>query len=201
MSAQAPRGKPDHDELRRRAAQTELVVFDVDGVLTDGGLHYGPDGEVQKRFDVKDGMGMVMARLVGLRCAVLTARTSRIVEVRGAELGLAAVLQGRKDKGAGLRELLAQLGVAAARCAYMGDDVNDLSPMEQVGLAACPSDAAAEVRQQAAYVAHASGGRGAARELIELCLRSSGRWAQALQLMQGPGGGRPDQDPHLPGAR
>ena len=190
MSDDAPRRKPDGDELRRRAARVELIVFDVDGVLTDGGLYYGPSGEAFKRFDVKDGTAIVMARLVGLPCAVLTARSSKIVEVRAQELGIATVFQGRKDKAQGLRDLLAHLGVDARRVAYMGDDVNDLGAMETVLLSACPTDAALEVRQRVDYVAHREGGRGAARELVELCLQSSQRWLKALEIMYGSRGGR-----------
>jgi 3-deoxy-D-manno-octulosonate 8-phosphate phosphatase (KDO 8-P phosphatase) len=177
--------KPASEELHARAAAVELLIFDVDGVLTDGGLYYGPDGEAMKRFDVKDGHGIVMARLVGMKTALLTARSSRIVETRARELGMTAVLQGRKDKEAGLDELLTQVGVAPSACAYMGDDVNDLGPLRRVGLAACPADAAPEVRQHALFVAKQGGGRGAARELVELCLKSNGRWAKALELMYG----------------
>ncbi len=178
--------KPNQDELTTRAARVKLFVFDVDGVLTDGGLYYGEAGELMKRFDVKDGHGMVMARLAGMKTALLTARTSSMVEVRGRELKLDAVLQGRKHKGPGLKELLAQLQVSAEECAYMGDDVNDLAPMALVGLAACPADAAPEVRQEAHYVARNRGGHGAARELIELCLRASGRWESTVQFMRDP---------------
>jgi 3-deoxy-D-manno-octulosonate 8-phosphate phosphatase (KDO 8-P phosphatase) len=178
--------KPNQDELTTRAARVKLFVFDVDGVLTDGGLYYGEAGELMKRFDVKDGHGMVMARLAGMKTALLTARTSSMVEVRGRELKLDAVFQGRKHKGPGLKELLAQLQVSADECAYMGDDVNDLAPMALVGLAACPADAAPEVRQEAHYVARNRGGHGAARELIELCLRASGRWESTVQYMRDP---------------
>lgn len=179
-------GKPDHDELRRRAAAVKLLVFDVDGVLTEGGLFYGADGELFKRFDVKDGHALVMARLVGLPAAVLTARTSKIVEARGRELGLAAISQGQKDKPAGLAALLRELGgVDPKAVAYMGDDVNDLGVMELVGLSGCPSDAVPEVRGQASFVAQNPGGRGAARELVELCLKASGRWQQALEIVRG----------------
>jgi 3-deoxy-D-manno-octulosonate 8-phosphate phosphatase (KDO 8-P phosphatase) len=173
-------------ELERRASAIGLVVFDVDGVLTDGGLYYGPQGEALKRFDVKDGHAIVLARLVGLRCAILTARTSEIVAIRAAELKLAAVYQGRKLKGPALDELLRELQVAPEACAYMGDDVNDLDPMGRVGLSACPADAVPEVRAQASFVTQSAGGRGAARELIELCLKASRRWEQSLERMFGP---------------
>jgi 3-deoxy-D-manno-octulosonate 8-phosphate phosphatase (KDO 8-P phosphatase) len=184
MVTEAP-SKPGKEELTSRAARVRLLVFDVDGVLTDGGLYYGADGELMKRFDVKDGHALVMARLSGLPAAVLTARTSSIVEVRGRELGLAAVFQGRRDKGAALDELLGQLGVPPEACAYMGDDHNDLAPLSRVGLAACPADAVPEVRQEVHFVTQNPGGRGAARELVELCLKSSGRWDDAVGLMRG----------------
>jgi 3-deoxy-D-manno-octulosonate 8-phosphate phosphatase (KDO 8-P phosphatase) len=179
--------RPGKDELTERAARVRLLVFDVDGVLTDGGLYYGDSGEVMKRFDVKDGHALVMARLAGLPSALLTARSSSIVEVRGRELGLAAVFQGRKDKTAGFHELLAQLSLPPEACAYMGDDLNDLGPLGLAGLSACPSDAAPEVRQQVHYIARSPGGRGAARELVELCLRATGRWEATVQHMRSPG--------------
>lgn len=170
-------------ELQALARRIELVVFDVDGVLTDGGLYYGPQGELMKRFDVRDGHGMVMARLTGLKVALLTARRSEAVEVRGRELGLTAVYQGQKDKAAGLSRLLEELHVSPQACAYMGDDVNDLPPMELVSLPACPANAAAEVRSAALFVSRQEGGYGAARELIELVLRATDRWKKALSLM------------------
>ena len=176
--------KPGSQELSAKAAEVQLLVFDVDGVLTDGGLYYGPDGEVLKRFDVKDGHALVMARLLGLKAAVLTARTSRIVEVRGRELGFVAIEQGHKDKAAGLRQLCERVGVAPSSCAYMGDDINDLAPMEMVGLSACPADAVLEVRQSAIFVSQAPGGRGAARELVELCLKSTNLWERGLEMMR-----------------
>lgn len=176
--------KPNRDELTERAARVRLLVFDVDGVLTDGGLYYGDQGEAMKRFDVKDGHGLVMARLAGLRTAVLTARSSSIVEVRGRELGLSAIYQGRKDKVTGMKELLTQLAVPAEQCAYMGDDLNDLGPLGMVGLSACPADAALEVRQEVHYIARNPGGHGAARELVELCLRATGQWEATVRHMK-----------------
>jgi 3-deoxy-D-manno-octulosonate 8-phosphate phosphatase (KDO 8-P phosphatase) len=171
-----------------RARRVKLVVFDVDGVLTDGGLWYGPDGEVLKRFDVKDGHAMVLARLTGLPVALLSARSSRIVEARARELQLAKVYQGRREKGPAFAELCAQLHVSPEEAAYMGDDVNDLPAMDQAGLSACPSDAAPEVRHQAHFVSTRPGGHGCARELLELVLRATGRWEKALEWMRRPAG-------------
>jgi len=168
-----------------RARSIKLVVFDVDGVLTDGGLWYGPDGEVMKRFDVKDGHAMVLARLTGLPVAILTARTSKIVETRATELKLAKVFQGRREKGPALLELCGELNVTPAETAYMGDDVNDLPAMAACGLTACPGDAVAEVKSQVHFVSQHPGGRGAARELIELVLKQTGRWADAMAHVAG----------------
>lgn len=183
----AASGKPGEDELRKIAATIQLIVLDVDGVLTDGGLFYGPDGEALKRFDVKDGHGIVMARLAGLPAAVITARTSSIIEVRGKELGFKAIYQGRKMKGPALLELCNELTVAPANCAYMGDDTNDLHPMSLVGLPACPADAVPEVRSAAKFIAKNPGGHGAVRELFELCLRASNRWEAAMSHMRPAG--------------
>lgn len=183
MTFSRTEGKPGSDELQARAAAVRLLVFDVDGVLTDGGLYYGARGELAKRFNVRDGHGIVMARLVGLPAAILTARTSRIVEVRGKELGMVAVVQGRKEKTSALLELLQQQGVPPEACAYMGDDTNDLGPMSVVGLPASPADGAPEARARALFVSQSPGGHGAARELVELCLKASNRWTKALDFM------------------
>ena len=166
--------------LDERAARIKAVVFDVDGVLTDGGLWYGPDGEVMKRFDVKDGHAMVLARLTQLPVALLTARTSRIVDTRAAELKLAKVFQGRREKGPAFEELARELGFLPTELAYMGDDVNDLPAMTRSGLSGCPADAVPEVREAVHFVAKHPGGRGAAREFIELVLKATGRWDAAL---------------------
>ena len=169
-----------------RAQRVKLLVFDVDGVLTDGGLYYGPDGEGQKRFDVKDGHGFVMARLVGLPTAVLTARTSRIVETRMKELGVTHIVQGAKYKAPAFAKLCADAGLSPADCAYMGDDTNDLGPLSMAGLAACPNDAVADVRAACQFISGKPSGRGAARELIELVLKLRGLWPEALAAVRGP---------------
>ena len=170
--------------FNKAVKKLKLLVFDVDGVLTDGGLYYGHDGEAFKRFNVKDGHALVMARLTGLPSAVLTARTSKMVAIRGEELKLAAVLQGQKYKAPGLRTLCKSLGLEPTDCAYMGDDTNDLPPMELAGLSACPADAAIEVRQAADFVSKLDGGHGAVRDFVERVLKAQGRWQQALDAMR-----------------
>lgn len=169
---------------QERAKKIAAVVFDVDGVLTDGSLWYGADGEAIKRFDVRDGHAMVLARLTELPVCILTARTSSMVEARAKDLKLLHVLQGRRDKGVGLVELANMLQVGTDALAYMGDDVNDLPALRLAGLSACPADAVAEVRQVVNYVASRNGGFGAARELLELVMQATGRWDRALAMMK-----------------
>jgi 3-deoxy-D-manno-octulosonate 8-phosphate phosphatase (KDO 8-P phosphatase) len=154
-----------------RAARVRLVVLDVDGVMTDGRLYFGPEGEALKVFDVRDGHGVRLLREAGLSVALLSSRSSPIVARRASELDIAPVLQGERDKLAGLNRLLAEMGVAAAECAYMGDDWPDLPVMAQVGFAAAVADAAPEVRRAAHWIAQAEGGRGAVRALAEYVLR------------------------------
>lgn len=167
-----------------RAATIKAIVFDVDGVLTDGALWYGTEGEAIKRFDVKDGFAIVLARLTELPVAILTARNSPIVDVRARELKLAKVYQGRVNKGESLVELAAELGTTPDACAYMGDDLNDLPALRQCGLSACPADAVDEVKREVHFVAKSPGGHGAARELVELVLRATHRWERGLALLK-----------------
>jgi 3-deoxy-D-manno-octulosonate 8-phosphate phosphatase (KDO 8-P phosphatase) len=155
----------------RRAARVRLVILDVDGVLTDGRLYFGPDGEALKVFDVRDGHGVRLLREAGLGVALLSSRSSPIVARRAEELDMAPVLQGERDKLAGLTRLLASTRVAAQECAYMGDDWPDLPVLAQVGFAAAVADAAPQVRRAAHWVAPAAGGRGAVRALAEYVLR------------------------------
>lgn len=173
-------------DLATRADTIKAVVFDVDGVLTDGGLWYGPDGELMKRFDVKDGHAIVLAHFVGLPVCILTARSSKIVEMRGKELRMAHVWQGKREKGSAFLELCQVLGLSPREVAYMGDDVNDLAAMEHSGLAACPSDAAPEVLRACVFVSSKPGGHGAARELLEHVMAATGQWAKALELLAHP---------------
>jgi 3-deoxy-D-manno-octulosonate 8-phosphate phosphatase (KDO 8-P phosphatase) len=166
----------DARTLQERARVIRLVLFDVDGVLTDGQLTYGPSGEALKTFNVRDGHGIVLLRLAGIPCGILSARESEIVRARMRELGIRIESQGMRDKSAALDLLLARTGVEASACAFMGDDVNDLPALTRVGLSAAPSTAAAEVLARADFVATHPGGHGAARELCELILRAQGHW-------------------------
>ncbi|BAM04728.1 KdsC family phosphatase [Phycisphaera mikurensis] len=157
-----------------------LLVLDVDGVLTDGGLFYGP-GEVElKRFHTRDGLAIKAAPGAGLAIGILTARTSAALTRRAAELGVELVIQGSSDKSRDLRRLLTAARVQPEEAAYMGDDLPDLGPMARCGYAVAPADAAAEVRAAADLVTEAKGGCGAVREAIERLLKAGGRWEKVL---------------------
>jgi 3-deoxy-D-manno-octulosonate 8-phosphate phosphatase (KDO 8-P phosphatase) len=163
-----------------RAANVSLVILDVDGVLTDGRLYFGAQGEVLKVFDVRDGHGIKLLRQAGLEVAILSSRRSEIVEVRARELGIAHVLQGEADKCAGFERLLAEMKTTPAQCAFIGDDWPDLPVLTKVGLAAAVADARPEVRRIAHWIAPAEGGRGAVRQLAEFILRAQGKFDAAL---------------------
>ena len=158
-----------------RARRIRLLVLDVDGVLTDGGLFYGPGGEEWKRFDVHDGLGLVMARRAGLEVAIISGRASVAVTRRMAELGLTEVHQGVADKAAVLATVAGRLGVSPAEVAVMGDDLADLPLLRGAGLALAPANAVAAVREVAHRVTRRSGGAGAVREAVELLLAARPR--------------------------
>jgi 3-deoxy-D-manno-octulosonate 8-phosphate phosphatase (KDO 8-P phosphatase) len=167
---------PARPKIPPGAARIRLLVLDVDGVLTDGVLVYGPAGEETKRFHVRDGLAMKAAREAGIEIAILSGRASAAVTRRMSELGLVEVHQGVEDKAAALPSLLARLGIEAHETAAMGDDLPDLPLMRMAGLALAPSDAAREVRQAAAWVARAPGGRGAVRDAVEMLLEARKAW-------------------------
>jgi 3-deoxy-D-manno-octulosonate 8-phosphate phosphatase (KDO 8-P phosphatase) len=159
-----------------RAARIRLLVLDVDGVLTDGGLFFGASGEETKRFHVHDGLALVAARRAGLEIAVLSSRASPAVTRRMAELGVREVHQGVADKAAALDALRERLGLAAQQVAMMGDDLPDLPAMARAGLALAPANAVAEVKRAADWVARRVGGEGAVRDAVEMLLKARRSW-------------------------
>lgn len=152
-------------------------MLDVDGVLTDGGLWTTEAGEVIKRFDVRDGLGIRLLQQTGVEVALLSGGKSGATEQRGRYLGIRHVLTGVKDKRAALADLQRLLGVTAAQCAFVGDDLNDLAVRPVVGLLLCPADAAGPLRRQADWVLERNGGDGAVRALAEAILQARGEWA------------------------
>ena len=161
--------------VRERAATVRLMVFDVDGVLTDGGLYYGENGEQLKRFNALDGHGLRLLLEGGLKVALMTGRSGPIVARRAAELGIAEVMQGVRDKGAALAELAQRAGVQLNQAGYMGDDIIDLPAMQRAGFAATVPNAPGYVSQAAHWVASVPGGSGAVRECCDLLLAAQGR--------------------------
>jgi YrbI family 3-deoxy-D-manno-octulosonate 8-phosphate phosphatase len=167
-------------KLQQRIARIELLVADIDGVLTEGAIVYGETGgqvalEV-KAFHVRDGSGLKLWHRAGRRSAVITGRTSALVRLRAEELGVGWVFQGAADKRQPLAQLLAEAGLTAEAACYVGDDLPDVAPMKQCGLAVAVADACPEVRAVAHYITHARGGRGAVRETLERILRCQDAW-------------------------
>jgi 3-deoxy-D-manno-octulosonate 8-phosphate phosphatase (KDO 8-P phosphatase) len=173
-------GEPTAEALAR-ARRIKLMVFDVDGVLTDGTLWYGPQGEALKAFHSLDGHGLKMLAASGVAIALLSGRRSEAVTRRAAELGIGEVLQGIEDKRPAFEALLARLATEADAAGYMGDDVVDLPVLTRCGLACATRESPEAVRRRAHYVAAAPAGRGAVREVCELLLRARGALDAALE--------------------
>lgn len=171
---------PDFDNesaaAQQAAANVKLLLFDVDGVLTDGRVIVHADGSEAKNFCIRDGIAMVWAQRVGLRVGFLSARTSATTPHRAAQLGVTLVYHGVSSKLATYEQILRDLSLTDAEVAFMGDDVVDLAVLGRVGLAAAPADAVREVRDRVHWVSHARAGDGAAREFIEFVLRAQRHW-------------------------
>lgn len=163
-----------------RAARVRLMIFDVDGILTDGSLHYGADGELIKTFNVLDGHGIKLLQQSGVATAIISARKSETVARRAADLGIMHLFQGAHDKREAFEQLLARAGVLADACGFVGDDVIDLPILTRVAFAASVPNGHPEVRRRVHYVTEAAGGRGAARELCDFILRAQGNYDTAL---------------------
>jgi 3-deoxy-D-manno-octulosonate 8-phosphate phosphatase (KDO 8-P phosphatase) len=171
---------PAPDALER-ARRIRLMIFDVDGVLTDGTLWYGPAGEEWKAFHAFDGHGLKMLAASGVACALLSGRRSPAVAARAAELGIADVLQGIDDKLASYRKLMEAHRLSPEQTGFMGDELVDLPVLTRCGFACAPGEAPEAVRSRVHYVAAAPAGRGAAREVCEVLMRAQGTLEQALQ--------------------
>ena len=167
-------------EFSLRAAALRLLLFDVDGVLTDGSVNVDANGVETKRFHIRDGAALAYAQRVGLLTGVLSARASGATTVRAAELRMAVIVQGVENKRAAFEEILATHGLTAEEVAYMGDDLVDLPVLRMVGLSAAPADAVAEVAAIAHFVSWHSGGDGAVREFIEAVLKARGQWDDVI---------------------
>jgi 3-deoxy-D-manno-octulosonate 8-phosphate phosphatase (KDO 8-P phosphatase) len=166
--------------ISANASKIKLVLFDVDGVLTDGKVLLHADGTESKQFDIKDGTGIIWAQRAGLTVGFLSARTSAATGQRAAQLGITLLHQGVANKLESYEQIVDSLLLDDEQVAYMGDDVLDLPVLGRVGLATAPADAVEEVRSRVHWVSAAKGGHGAARDLIEFILRAQNRWDALL---------------------
>lgn len=171
---------PKRNDLNARLKRVRLVIFDVDGVLTDGGIYLMPDGAEVKRFNVLDGTGIKYLDRAGIRTCVLSGRRSRATTQRARELDMTPVLQGYKRKIEGFHKILRQTGFAAEDACMVGDDLPDIPVLREVGLAVAVANARPEVRAMAHWVTTTCGGFGAAREIAERILKTQGKWGEIV---------------------
>ena len=168
-------------EVQQRAARIQLLLMDCDGVLTDGRIWLFENGEEQKGFHTRDGLGIELLHRAGLKSGIISGRNSNAVERRARLLGISFVRQGCEDKRQAFAETVTKAGVTAGEVAFIGDDLNDIPLMLQSGLGVAVADAAFETREHAHYVTQASGGFGAVREVIELILKAQGLWEDLIE--------------------
>jgi 3-deoxy-D-manno-octulosonate 8-phosphate phosphatase (KDO 8-P phosphatase) len=168
-------------DILEKASQIKLLIFDVDGVLTDGSLFLGDDGQEYKAFHSQDGHGIKMLQRHGVRCAIITGRTSKVVEHRMRNLGIDLIYQGQENKRAGFADLLSRVDLRPEQVAYIGDDVVDLPVMRKVGLAIAVQDAHPWVVKHSHWQTPRAGGRGAARDVCEMLMEAQGVLQRELE--------------------
>jgi 3-deoxy-D-manno-octulosonate 8-phosphate phosphatase (KDO 8-P phosphatase) len=168
-------------DLSERCQSIELILSDVDGVLTDGGVIFDNQGIEIKRFHIRDGLGIRLWKRAGHRFGIVTGRASHIVQLRAVELDVDIVRQGIDDKLPAVKQILAQQQLRPEQVCYVGDDLPDLPVLRHVGLAIAVGDGSAELREAAHYITQAQGGHGAVREVVELLLKSQNRWDDVLR--------------------
>lgn len=158
-------------KIVEKIKKIKLVITDVDGVLTDGGLYYTAEGLVMKKYNVKDGMGAVLLRKRGFLCGIMSTDVSPVITKRGERLKLDFTFIGISDKKSKMLELCDEYGIEAENVAFIGDDVNDIEVIESVGFAACPNDSVDEIIERSDYICKRNGGNGAFREFADLILK------------------------------
>lgn len=171
-------------DFNAQASKIRLLALDVDGVLTDGRIYYGNEGEELKSFSIKDGLGIKLLQRDGIEVVIITGRNSNIVARRAAELGIGEVIQGREDKLAALQEICEQRSLRLDQCAYMGDDLPDLAAVTAAGLGLAPADAVAEVLAAADWSSDHNGGAGAVRQAAEHLLDGRGSLQSTLDAFR-----------------
>jgi 3-deoxy-D-manno-octulosonate 8-phosphate phosphatase (KDO 8-P phosphatase) len=170
--------RPVTDEIREKINPVRILILDVDGVLTDGGIIIDDEGRETKRFDVRDGHGLKVLMRCDVEIILLTGRTSRVVEHRAADLGIREVYQGVWNKLEVFEDILRKKNVGAECIAFMGDDIVDVPVLRRAGFSASVADAADDVKNIVDYVTEHDGGRGAVREICEIILKAKGRWPE-----------------------
>ena len=167
--------------MEKAHQKIRLLAMDVDGVLTNGDIIYSESGDEIKVFNIRDGMGIAVAGYAGLMIAIITGRTSSSVQRRADELGITHVCQGCRDKSMAIRQLIEGLGLSREEVAFVGDDLNDIPAFKEVGWKIAVGNASSDLKELADHITEHKGGRGAIREVIELILRSQGKWEPAVQ--------------------
>ena len=171
----------DQASVEKRASHIKLLLMDCDGVLTDGRLWLLENGDEHKSFDTHDGLGLSLLHRAGLKSGIISGRWSQAVTRRASELGIEFVRQGDPHKIEAFEQVLGQAGVGENEVAFVGDDLTDIPIMQRAELAIAVSNAVEEARSIAHYVTQAKGGHGAVREVVELILKSQGRWAEVTE--------------------
>ncbi len=174
------KGDRADEKIMQRATRIRLVIFDVDGVLTDSSLYLGDDGQEYKAFNAKDGLGMTMLQKQGVQIGIITGRSSQVVATRMESLGIKHIYQGQKDKRPAYEQMKQTLDLTDDQIAYVGDDVVDLPILQQAGLAITVGDAHPEAVRHSHWQTHARGGRGAGREVCELVMAAQNTLQQAI---------------------
>ncbi|MCR5757065.1 MAG: HAD-IIIA family hydrolase [Selenomonas sp.] len=169
-----------HSNALKAAKKIKMVILDVDGVLTDGGIYIGETGELYKPFNCRDGLGITLAHKQGIKTAIITGRCSKQVAFRAQELNISEVFQGNTDKREAYNELKQHTGLRDEEIAYIGDDLIDLPIMLQVGLPMAVADAVPAVRMHSLVISDYPGGKGAVRDLLEFIFKAKGNWENIL---------------------
>lgn len=168
-------------DILEKAKKIKLVIFDIDGVLTTGALFIGDDGQEYKAFNSKDGHGLRMLQDGGVEVAIITGRTSNVVEHRAKDLGITRIYQGKREKLPAYESLIKEMNLSHEEVAYVGDDVVDLPVMSKVGLAICVQDGHSFVKQHAHWITERNGGCGAGRDVCEMILQAKGKLQDMLE--------------------
>lgn len=169
----------------QKAAQIRLMIFDVDGILTDGSLHFGPEGEMMKTFNVLDGQGIKLLQEAGIITAIISARQSPIVKKRATDLGIEHILLGIHDKKSAFLTLISELNISHNHSGFIGDDIIDLSVLNLVGFSASVPNGHIEVKSRVDYITNVNGGHGAARELCDFILKAQNKYEHILSRYLG----------------